>query len=297
MSWSRSDPEPLQRGGFTIINDAVFERFQALIHREAGIWLAPHKNSMLAGRLAKRIRELGLPSYREYLELVENNELERTHMLDRISTNETHFFREPRHFEFLEQKIYPTWQSAGRVGDTERQIRIWSAGCATGEEPYSIAMSLLRVFPPRAGWKVEILATDLSTRALEQARTAIWPICKSQEIPTPYLKEFMLRGTESEAGKMKAGPEIRSVVKFMRLNLNDEAYPNMGPFELIFCRNVLIYFDSPTKDRVIQKLLAQLAPWGLFFLGHSESLGTKYPSLRVVLPTVYRWAQKDKDRR
>ena len=269
------------------VSDAEFARFQALVHQEAGIWLSPAKKALLAGRLAKRLRELGLASYGDYFEIVRTDEAERTHMLDCVSTNETHFFREPRHFELLAERVYPAWQADCDAGRRPRRIRAWSAACSTGEEPFTLAMSLLRAFPPGSGWDIEILATDLSTRVLERAREAVWPIAKAKEIPPLLLKAFMLRGTGSQEGRMKAGPELRSLVRFARLNLNHDAYPALGQFDLLFCRNVLIYFDPATKLRVVGRLLAHLAPDGHLFLGHAESLGGMTDRLRSVIPTVY----------
>ena len=269
------------------VSDAEFAGFQALIHQEAGIWLSPVKKALLAGRLARRLRELGLASYGDYYEIVRADEAERMHMLDCISTNETHFFREPRHFELLAKSVYPAWQAGAEAGRRPRRVRAWSAACSTGDEPYTLAMSLLQAFPPGSGWEIEILATDLSTRALERARQAVWPIAKSKEIPPVHLKAFMLRGTGDQEGLMKAGPEIRSVVRFARLNLNDEAYPAVGQFDLLFCRNVLIYFAPPTKARVVERLLGHLAPSGYLFLGHAESLAAMTGRFRTVVPTVY----------
>ena len=274
---------PLARG----VSDAEFARFQALVHREAGIWLSPVKKALLAGRLSRRLRELGLATYGDYYEIVRADEAERTHMLDCISTNETHFFREPRHFQLLAERVYPAWRAEANAGLRPRRIRAWSAACSTGEEPYSLAMSLLQAFPPGSGWDVEILATDLSTRVLDRARAAAWPIAKSNEIPSSCIRAFMLRGTGSQEGRMKAGPEIRSLVRFARLNLNDVSYPAVGQFDLVFCRNVLIYFDAATKARVVDRLLGHLAPAGLLFLGHAESLNAMTNRLRTVIPTVY----------
>jgi chemotaxis protein methyltransferase CheR len=175
----------------------------------------------------------------------------------------------------------------GAAGLRPRLIRVWSAGCSTGEEPYSIAMTLLDHFPPSAGWQVEILATDLSSRVLDSARKAVWPIAKSVEIPHGYLKRFMLKGSGSQAHNMKAGPEILSVVRFERLNLNDECYAIGGRFDVIFCRNVLIYFDAQSRGRVIERLLNQLAPSGYFFLGHAETLNGVTERVRSIVPTIY----------
>src|SRR5208282_1236842 len=178
-----------------------------------------------------------------------------------ISTNETQFFREPLHFEFLEQRILPTWISQGETGQRVRKVRVWSAGCSTGEEPYSIAMTLLHHLPHHAGWQVEILGTDISTRVLARAREGVWPLEKARQIPPPYLKAFMLRGTGAQEGKMKAGPEIQHAVRFERVNLMEGSSSLLSTsFDLIFCRNVLIYFQPETKVRVVDRLMQHLAP-------------------------------------
>jgi chemotaxis protein methyltransferase CheR len=270
------------------ITDQEFALFQALIRREAGIFLGPAKKALLVGRLARRLRELGLDSFGAYYHLVvERGDEELTRLFDSICTNETHFFREPRQFEFLEQRVFPGWKAEAASGRRARRIRVWSAACSTGEEPYSLAMTLWDHFPPAAGWGIEILATDLSTRVLERARAAIWPVEKAGEIPLGYLKAYMLKGIGPQAGKMKAGPEIRSLVRFERLNLNGEVYAVAGLFDLIFCRNVLIYFDAGSRARVVGRLLARLAPEGYLFLGHAESLGGLTDRVRSVATTVY----------
>lgn len=270
------------------ITDREFTLFQALIHREAGIYLSQAKKALLVGRLSRRLRELGLSSFGAYYRLAtERDDQELTLLLDCICTNETHFFREPRQFEFLEQHVVPEWKAQADSGLRARRIRTWSAACSTGEEPYSLAMTLWNHFPPAAGWEIDILATDLSTRALRQARAAVWPLEKAKEIPAKYLRSFMLKGTRSQEGKMKAGPAIRSVVRFERFNLNDDVYPMSCLFDLIFCRNVLIYFDAQSKARVVDRLLNHLAPTGYLFLGHAESLTSLTERVRTVIPTVY----------
>ncbi|MCP4663266.1 MAG: protein-glutamate O-methyltransferase CheR [bacterium] len=256
-----------------------FRLFQALIYREAGIFLSREKKELLVARLTRRLRTRGLRSFGAYYQLVKGDDEERAQMLDCICTNESHFFREPHHFEFLERELFPAWAASRR-----RRIRVWSAGCSTGEEPYSLAMTLLSHFP---GWWIEILATDLSTRALTQARSALWPLKKAKDIPPRYLKRFMLRGIRQQDGNMKAGPELRSLVRFERLNLSaDELAPD-SVFDLIFCRNVLIYFDSESRRRALDRILKHLAANGYFFLGHAESLSGINYRLRGVLPSVY----------
>jgi len=267
------------------VSDRDFLRFQALIHREAGIWLAPVKKALLVGRLARRLRELGLVSYGDYFERVVEDEAEKIRMLDAICTNETHFFREPRHFEFLAERIFPAWRAEADAGRRPRRIRVWSAACSTGEEPYTIAMMLLSSFP--AGWDLEVLASDLSTKVLDRAAAGVWPLEKSKEIPEEHLKAFMLRGYGAQEGLMKAGPEIRGIVRFARVNLVGDDWPAGPPFDLVFCRNVLIYFERQAKITVVERLVDRLAPQGYLFLGHAESLGGFTTKARPVLPTVY----------
>jgi chemotaxis protein methyltransferase CheR len=279
--------QPAQQGAIAsalaAVSDRDFARYQAFINAEAGIWLAPVKKALLVGRLARRLRELGLTSYAEYFELVVSSEAEKVRMLDAICTNETHFFREPRHFEYLADRLFPAWRAEADQGHRPRRLRIWSAACSTGEEPYSLAMTALGALP---GWDVEILASDLSTKVLARAEAALWPLEKSREIPEAYLKAFMLKGYGSQEGLMKAGPEIRALVRFSRLNLKHE-WPTIGQFDLVFCRNVLIYFDRETKAKVVNGLLDRLLPQGHLFLGHAESLGGFTSRAKAVLPTVY----------
>ncbi len=267
------------------VSDRDFLRFQALIHREAGIWLAPVKKALLVGRLAKRLRELGLDSYGDYYERAVADEAERIRMLDCICTNETHFFREPRHFEFLSERVFPAWRDEADAGKRPRRLRVWSAACSTGEEPYTLAMVLLAAFP--SGWELEVLASDLSTKVLARAAAGLWPLEKSQEIPADHLKAFMLKGFGAQEGLMKAGPEIRAIVRFARVNLVGNDWPGGPPFDLVFCRNVLIYFDRPAKIAVVERLVDRLEPRGYLFLGHAESLGGFTTKARAVVPTVY----------
>jgi len=255
-----------------------FRLFQKLVQHEAGIFLSDQKRALLAGRLAPRMRVLDLPTFASYYDRVSADHEELVRMLDSICTNETQFFREPKQFAFLEQQVLPAWRDR-----STKRIRVWSAGCSTGEEPYSIAMSLAWHLP---GWSIEILATDLSTKALDRAANGIWPIERAEQIPQHYRRAFMLRGRASQETKMAARPELASLIRFERMNLSHDAYPVSGPFDLIFCRNVLIYFDAPSKRRVIDRLLDRLDPNGYLFLGHSESLHG-HDRVRTVGPTAY----------
>ncbi len=270
------------------VSDKDFVLFQRLIEREAGIYLAPVKKALLVGRLTRRLRDLGMSNLHDYYERVVADPAEMICMIDRISTNETQFFREPLHFDFLEQQVFPLWLEQAAAGERPRRIRVWSAACSSGEEAYSLAMTILHHFPSSSGWQVEILATDISTRVLERGRAGLWPVEKARQIPAHYLKSFMLRGTGAQEGRMKAGDDIRRVVHFERFNLLDEGtYPRSQTFDLIFCRNALIYFKAETKTQVIRRLLTYLVPDGYFFVGHSESLNHLTESARSVVPTVY----------
>ncbi len=283
MRTRASEQAPGQRD----ISPGEFALFQCLVQREAGIYLSEIKQSLLVGRLARRLRELGLPSFGAYYKVVQSDEAERVRMLDCLCTNETHFFREPRQFEYLREELWPVWSAEAAAGRRQRRIRAWSAACSTGEEPYSLAMALLTAFPAGSGWELQILATDLSTRVLERAQQAIWPLEKSREIPGAALQRFMLRGVGSQQGRMKAGPELRALVRFERLNLNGGRYPLPTDFDLILCRNVLIYFRPDSKARVIAGLLDHLAPGGRLLLGHAESLIGLTDRVRSLGPNVY----------
>jgi chemotaxis protein methyltransferase CheR len=216
-------------------------------------------------------------------------------MIESLCTHETSFFREPRQFELLERQVIPGWLRASSSGHRPRRVRAWSAGCATGEEPFSIAMLLALHLPASAGWDCQVLATDLSGRALGQASAATWPIRRAAEIPEHLLKRFMLKGVRSQEGTMRASPELQTLVRFRQLNLNDAVYPSAPGdplFDLIFCRNVLIYFDAASRGRVLERLLRLLAPDGLLFLGHSESLLGWNGRVRNVFPSVYAHASE-----
>jgi chemotaxis protein methyltransferase CheR len=274
----------------TLPSDREFALFQALVHREAGIFLGDAKRQLLAGRLAPRLRELGIRSLGDYYTLVVEDRAgdELVRLIDLVSTNETNFFRENAHFDFLRTQVLPAWAAAADAGLRERRIRAWSTACSTGQEPYSLAMVLRDFFPPERGWALEILATDISTRVLRQAEAAVWPEEKGRDIPPALLKRYMMRGIGPQTGKMRAGPELRSLVKFQRFNLNDEEYPIAGAFDLVFCRNVLIYFTAQGRDAVLDRLITRLQPSGFLFLGHAESVqGRNQRRVRTVFPTVY----------
>lgn len=277
------------------LSELEFSRYRRLIYEKSAIHLGPAKKALLEARLGRRLKELGMESFSAYYDYVTADQSgeELSRLLDRVSTNETRFFREPRQFEFLERHILPQWMTQANGGARARRIRVWSAGCSTGEEPYSLAMLLLDHFPISGAWRLEIIGTDLSRRAIHAAEKSIWPVAKAAEIPQRYLKQFMLEGIGSQEGYMKAGPEIRSIVRFQALNLNDEHYDITAPFDLIFCRNVMIYFDAAARARILDRLLDFLAPEGYLFVGHAESLSGLSHRIGHVVPTVYAVAATD----
>jgi chemotaxis protein methyltransferase CheR len=271
------------------VSPALFQKFQKLIYAETGIWLGSSKTALLCGRLFRRLRTLGITSLQTYYECVvqPDQHEERARMIDAITTNETRFYREPRQFEFMVQRVFPRWRAEAERALRPKRIRIWSAGCSSGEEPYTVAMLLARHLPADEGWDVRLLATDISNRVLEKARAGVYPIARSAELPKDLLHSFMLRGMAERKGEMKVKVEIQQMVDFRRLNLDRESDLNDGPFDAIFCRNVLIYFDAASKRRVVANLVRHLLASGVLFVGHAENLHSVSSQLQSLEPTIY----------
>jgi len=283
---ARAARDAVSASTVTEISDDEFALFQAIICREAGIHLAPSKKPMLVSRLMRRVHALKLESFGDYYRHVINDPAgELVRLLDAVSTNETWFFRNPKHFSFVRETLCPTWAAEASNSHRPRRVTAWSAASSSGEEPFSLAMVLHDSLP---GWDIQILATDLSSRVLERAQAATWAVDKSSDIPARYLKRYMLRGTGTQDGKMKAGPEIRNLVNFRRFNLNDEHWSTDtdAPFDLVFCRNVLMYFEARRRERVLRRILKRLPKHGCLFLGDAESL-TGFDGMRLVAPAVY----------
>ena len=266
------------------ITDKEFKAIAKLVLREAGIALAPHKRALVIARLSGRVRQLGLQSFSAYHERVLEDATELERLLDRITTHETRFFREARHFALLEAGPYPRWKARTHGG---HHLRFLSAGCSTGEEPFSMAMNARSHFPAEEGWTVEIVATDISRETLARARAATWSIEKAKDIPHAYRKAFMLQGVREHASRMRASRELRSMVQFQVANLNDNSCSALGLFDVIFCCNVLMYFEPNARSRAISRLLARLKPDGYLFLGHAESLTGHVESVRCIAPNAY----------
>jgi chemotaxis protein methyltransferase CheR len=272
--------------GLPVLSDREFTLFQQLIHREAGIWLADIKRALLVGRLSRRLRELGLASFEAYYERVVEQPAEQVRMLDAIATNETHFFRERAQFDLLADRICPRWEQDAAAGLRQRRLRIWSAACSTGEEPYSLAMQLHDRLGA-LGWSIDILASDLSTKVLDHARTGVWRMDKTRGIPEEYLHRYLLRGVGPEEGRARVGPLLRGMVRFARINLREPSWDVGHGFDAVFCRNVLIYFDGPSRLDILSRMLGHIVPGGYLFLGHAESLLGLSDRARTVMPAVY----------
>lgn len=269
------------------ISDEVFGLFQNLIYTIAGIRLSNQKKGFLSSRLLRRLKKLGINSLHEYYRRVKDDSDELVEMLNCISTNTTHFFRENHHFKFLKNKIMPELL---RIKSSEKTIRIWSAGCSTGEEPYSIAITLCEALGNMRGWDIKILATDISTKVLDTAQNGIYEYEAVSDMPENIVCRYFLRGTDENAGRIKVKDFLKDMIRFKRLNLKDGAYPFKRKFDVIFCRNVMIYFDEDMKQHLLLMFHRHLSDSGYLFLGHSETmLGSN--GFKPVFITVYRKQQ------
>lgn len=260
------------------LKDSEFTQIRELIYRIAGISFSPVKKPLVCSRLAKRLRHYGLASYGEYVRLITEPDgaTELQMAIDLLTTNETHFFREPKHFDFLRQYL-STLHKPGRT------FKVWSAACSSGEEPYSIAMILDEVLGNNP-W--EVYASDLSTIVLEKARKGHYPAERIPEIPQHYLSRYCLKGVGVQADTVLIDKKLRERVKFMQHNLN-EAPPKLADLDMIFLRNVMIYFDQETKRKVVARLLPLLRKDGYFLISHSETLNGVNEDVRVVQPAIY----------
>jgi chemotaxis protein methyltransferase CheR len=261
------------------ITDSEFDRFQRFIFEAAGITLSSGKKALVCGRLAKRLQANRLGTYTEYIELLDSGKaaVEVQTAVDLLTTNETYFFREPKHFELLREL-------ASAAASRSTPFRVWSAASSTGEECYSIAMVLADCLGG-AAW--DVLGSDISSRVLQRARTGHFPLERTRNIPPAYLKRFCLKGQGDQEGTLLIDRELRSRVSFAQVNLNTEL-PRLGSFDLIFLRNVMIYFNGDTKRSVVSRVLSLLKPGGHFFIGHSETLNEISTTMRQLAPSIYR---------
>ncbi len=276
----RTPPAAVARvAPYANITEREFQDIRGWIHERAGISLSNQKRALVMGRLAPRLRHHQLASYGEYFEMLRGGahpgELQIA--VDLLTTNETHFFREPKHFDFLRDKILAAHPHS-------RMLRVWSAASSSGEEPYSIAM-LLAASLGEAPW--EVLASDLSSRVLDRARNGHYSMARAKTIPPAMLQAYCLKGIGSQEGTFLVEPKIRARVKFMQVNLV-ERLPELGELDVVFIRNVMIYFDMPTKRQVVARILPFVRSGGHLIVGHSESLNGVSDALKVVQPSVYR---------
>ncbi|MDY7086953.1 MAG: CheR family methyltransferase [Actinomycetota bacterium] len=262
------------------ISHGDFRYITGVLHEQTGIWLAPGKETLVSGRLDKRIRALGLNDYSDYVRLLRDrrDEAELHHLINLLTTNETFFFREAQHFDYLRREVLPARRA-------DRPFRLWSAASSTGEEAYTAAMVLADTLPAGT-W--EIVGTDISTRVVERARQGLYPIEAAERIPRPMLRRFCLKGREEYEGLMTVTAELRSGVQFHRRNLIED-FRQLGRFDVIMLRNVMIYFNLETKRSLIPRLQEMLVPGGHLIIGSSESLNSIPSQLRMVEPSIYRW--------
>jgi chemotaxis protein methyltransferase CheR len=265
-----------------------FEKLAKFIHGYSGIKMPPNKLTMVEGRLRRRLKATGYTSFAQYCRyLFEEGGLEdeTIHLIDAVTTNKTEFFREPDHFRMLEESVL---DDVMRHRNGRRPVKIWSAASSIGAEPYTLAMVLSEFAARNRGFEYEILGTDLCTQVLETAVLGIYPEAMMAPVPDALYSRYVLRDKNPKRGLSRIVPELRSQVQFARLNLMDASYPLDSDFDIVFCRNILIYFDKPTQAAVLQRLCSHIRPGGYLFMGHSETLAGFDLPLTLAGPTVFR---------
>jgi chemotaxis protein methyltransferase CheR len=264
------------------MDTATFEKFRQVVYDRSGISLGPSKEALVASRVAKRMRTLGLQEYGDYLDFVLRDRAgdEMVHLVDAISTNVTSFFREPDHFTFLSAAV-KEW-----LGTGQRRFRIWSAAASTGEEPYTLAMTLCETIQ-EPGVDVKILGTDISTKVLQTCKAGVYSIAKLKGVPAELRQKYFERCHEGDEECYAVKGRLAGMVTFSRLNLSTPPFPMRGPFDLVFCRNVMIYFDNEIRRRLLREVCRLLRPGGYLMVGHAESLTGMLTDLKVVRPSVY----------
>ncbi len=258
-----------------------FEQIRRLVYDFCGVDLTG-KQVLVGTRLGGKLRELGLPSFEKYFDYLQRDASGQafTTMIDALTTNHTSFFRERQHFDFLRQTILPALPA-------REPLTIWSAACSSGEEPYTIAFSLIEELSDAAFSRIGILATDISTRVLDRARRGLYPAAGLEGLSLTTRRLCLLKGTGDYAGSCLVKPEVRALIDFRRYNLLEDC-SSFGPFQVIFCRNVMIYFDLETQQAVVDRLVSRLVPGGYLLIGHSESLNGIRHSLQYIAPATYR---------
>ncbi|MBI3562453.1 MAG: protein-glutamate O-methyltransferase [Gammaproteobacteria bacterium] len=267
------------------LTDQDFTYFRDLVGQHTGITLGEHKRQLVYGRLSRRLRELRLTSFGDYCQYVETHaDTELTEVINAITTNLTSFFREQHHFEHLATAALPEIQARNT---RSRRLRIWSAGCSTGEEPYSIAMTVAETFPNHKHWDTRILATDIDSQVIACGQKGVYPDERIKDISPERARRWFLRGTGANANKVRVSPRLQELIAFRQLNLMG-GWPMRGPFDVIFCRNVVIYFDKPTQRKLFDRYADLLAPEGYLYVGHSESLNGTSERFELIGRTIYK---------
>ena len=272
------------------LTDREFELLSALVASHTGIALGPSKRALLQARLGKRLEALGLSTFMDYHRLLQQQDPEGEELgrfVNAVTTNKTEFFREPHHFAYLRDQLIPSLQARVGLGAKPR-LRIWSAGCSSGEEPYTIAITLADALRDDHRWDLRILASDISTDVLKRAETGTYSREEVAAVPLRALRQYFLRGTGASEGLVRVRPEIRGLVAFRRINLLDDTWPIRATFDVVFCRNVLIYFDRSTQARVLERLIPFVKDGGLLILGHAEGVYGMAAGLQPAGNTVYR---------
>jgi chemotaxis protein methyltransferase CheR len=264
-----------------------YTRLCALIYEQAGIRLGTDKKTMVEGRLRRRLKALDMSTYSQYCDFLfrrEGMKDELIPLIDVVTTNKTDFFREPGHFDFLTGTLLPQWAAR----DHGRPFQIWSAGCSSGEEPYTLSIVLSEFAGTHPGFRFRVLATDISTTVLEKAEMAVYPTDAVSTIPAALRKKYFMASRDPASTRVRVVPELRRLVEFRRLNFMDADYGIAEKADAIFCRNVIIYFDRATQEQVLRKLSHRLLPGGYLFVGHSETLHNMDLSMTPVAPALYR---------
>jgi chemotaxis protein methyltransferase CheR len=276
-----SQPEMVSAAPACELRPREFDRITQMAYDFCGLDLHG-KKVLVAARLGKKVRELNLPSFTKYCDQVQQDASGQlfTEMIDALTTNHTSFFREARHFDFLREQILP------RLAENA-SLHVWSAACSSGEEPYSIAFSLIETLGEQAFSRVSITATDISTRVLDKARKAIYPLSALAALSDAMRRKCLMKGIGHYAGHCQVKPEVKAMINFSQLNLLHDC-SSVGPFDVIFCRNVMIYFDLPTQQAVVNRLASRLTPGGYLLIGHAESLNGVKHSLEYICSATYR---------
>ncbi len=271
-----------------VLSDAQFKKMAAFIYDACGIHLSIVKKTMLTSRLIGRLRALSMDSFEDYYDHVtdDRGRGEVTHLIDAVATNKTDFFREESHFSFLVSTLLPRLKSERVI--TQNCLQIWSAGCASGEEPYTMAMVLAEYAKKCPGFDFKIFGSDISTRILKQANAGIYQDRKITQIPQDMVQRYMLKGRGENQGRHRIVPELQGKVTFKQVNFTDRVFPFKTLFDVIFCRNVIIYFDKKTQIHLFKKFYEHLKPGGFFLIGHSEMMPAVGAQFEKVEPTVYR---------